>query len=236
MDRRFLGIIGVLVVLFVAIFAISQSGNGSSNNNSSTTKATHHVEGNGTKNVTLMEYGDYQCPICEAYYLPLKQAVAQYNNDIYFQFRNLPLSPNPHPNAFAAARAAEAAAKQNKFWQMHDKLYDNQNEWAPASNPQTFYNKYAQQIGLDLTKFKQDYASIEVNDAINADLAEFGKTGQDKATPTFYLNGVYLPNTGLVDPQTGAPSADKIGQAIQAAINKKSPTPASQNSNSTGTP
>jgi protein-disulfide isomerase len=245
MDKRFLGILGALVIIFAAIFAITQhsSSNSSNNNNASGTQPTHHIEGKGTSGVTLMEYGDYQCPICEAYYLPLKQAVAQYSDQIYFQFRNLPLSPQPHPNAFAAARAAEAAAKQNKFWQMHDKLYDNQTEWANAPNPQTFYNKYAQQIGLNVDQFKQDYASGEVNNAINADLAAFGKTGKEKATPTFFVNGVYLPNTGLVDPQTGAPSADKIGQAIQAEITKKNPsstptnnTPATQPTGSSGNP
>jgi protein-disulfide isomerase len=221
MDKRFLGIIGALIIIFVGIFAISQHSSNGSSNSGSSSKATNHVEGQGKAGVTLVEYGDYQCPICEAYYLPLKQAVSQYSDQIYFQFRNLPLSPNPHPNAFTAARAAEAASLQGKFWQMHDKLYEGQNDWAGASNPQTFFNQYAQQIGLDVNKFKTDFDSTGVNDSINADLAAFTKTGKDKATPTFFLDGKYLANTGLVDPQTGAPSVDKIGAALKAEIDAK---------------
>jgi protein-disulfide isomerase len=233
MDKRFLGILGALVIIFVGIFAISQKSSTGNNSNNNSSQATDHVEGQGQKGVTLVEYGDYQCPICEAYYLPLKQAVSQNSADIYFQFRNLPLSPNPHPNAFAAARAAEAAGLQNKYWEMHDKLYENQNEWAGAPNPQTFFNAYAQQMGLNVNQFKTDYASSKVNDAINADLNAFNKTGQDKATPTFFLDGKYLANTGLVDPQTGAPNADKISAMLKAEIAKKT---ASSSSSSPAAP
>jgi protein-disulfide isomerase len=233
MDKRFLGILGAIIIVFIGVFAISQKSDSSSSgsNNSSGSQATNHVQGNGAKGVTLVEYGDYECPICEAYYLPLKQMVSQYNNDIHFQFRNLPLSAI-HQNAFAGARAAEAAGLQNKYWQMHDKLYENQNQWATSSSPQDMFNTYAQQIGLNVTQFKQDYASSKVNDAINADLAVFDKTGQDKATPTFFLDGQYLANTALVDPQTGAPSADKIGAVVKAEIAKKNPSSSSSGSTS----
>jgi protein-disulfide isomerase len=236
MDRRFLGILGVIVIIFIGIFAISQkssSNNSGTKNNSS--QATNHVEGQGHKGVTLVEWGDYECPICEAYYLPLKEAVAQYSSDIHFQFRNLPLTAI-HQNAFAGARATEAAGLQNKFWQMHDKLYDNQNQWVSSSTPLDTFSTYAQQIGLNLNQFKQDYASSKVNDTINADLAIFDKTGKDKATPTFFLDGVYLANTGLVDPQTGAPSVDKINAVIKAEIAKKNPGASSSSSSSAASP
>jgi len=167
----------------------------------------------------LVEYGDYECPICEAYYQPVKQAVAKYSGDIHFQFRNLPLT-SIHPNAFAAARAAEAAGLQDKFWQMHDKLYENQNDWVSSSSPLDIFTTYATAIGLNVSQFKTDYASSKVNDAINADLAAFAKTGQEQATPTFYMDGTYLPNSQLVD-SSGVPTADKIGAAIQAEIDKK---------------
>ena len=227
MDKRFLGILGAIVVIFIAIFAISQnSSNNKSGGSGSTGQTTSHIEGNNAKGVTLVEYGDYECPICGAYYQPLKTAVAQYNNDIHFQFRNLPLT-SIHQNAFAGARAAEAAALQGKFWQMHDKLYENQDTsgatgWVVSKDPlNQYFVGFASQIGLNIGQFKTDYASSKVNDAINADLAAFGKTGQQQATPTFFLDGTYLPNTGLVDAQ-GAPTADKIGAAIKAEIDKKS--------------
>jgi len=222
MDKRFLGILGMIIIIFIAIFAISQNSNNSSGggNNSSGGQVTKHIEGKGQKGVTLIEYGDYECPICEAYYQPLKQVAAQYNNDIYFQFRNLPLTAI-HQNAFAGARAAEAASLQGKFWQMHDKLYENQNSWVSSSTPLDIFTQYAQQIGLNVSQFKNDYASNAVNDSINADISEFDKTHQEKATPTFFLDGRYIANTDLVDAQTGAPSVDKIGAVIKAEIDKK---------------
>jgi protein-disulfide isomerase len=234
MDKRFLGILAAIIIIFIGIFAITQhSNNNTSNKNSSTTQATHHVEGQGSSDVTLVEYGDYECPICEAYYQPLKQVVSQFNSQIVFQFRNLPLTAI-HQNAFAAARAAEAAGLQNKYWQMHDKLYENQNAWVPpVSNPLPIFQQYAQQIGLNVSQFNNDYSSSKVNDAINADLAAFAKTGKDQATPTFFLDGQFIDNTKVSDPSTGAPSVDKFAQLINAEIAKKTKSSTSNSSSST---
>ena len=223
MDKRFLGILAALIIIFGGIFVITQhSGNNTPGSTNSSTQPTRHVEGQGTKGVTLVEYGDYECPVCEQYYQPLKQVFSQFSTQIYFQFRNLPLTAI-HPNAFAGARAAEAAGLQNKYWQMHDKLYDNQNDWAGASNPQTFFDTYAQQIGLNVTKFDSDYSSSQVNNAINADLAAFAKTGQQQATPTFFLDGTYVANSELIDSQTGQPSPTQFASVINAEIAKKNP-------------
>lgn len=224
MDRRFLGILGAIVIIFIVIFAVASGGGSNNNGGSGSTKATSHIEGQGKAGVTLVEYGDYQCPICEQYYLPLKDAVSQYSDQIHFQFRNLPLT-SVHPNAFAAARAAEAAGLQNKYWQMHDKLYENQNGWAPLSDPKTAFDQYAGAIGLNITKFDSDYASSQVNGAINADLAAFSKTGQEMATPTFFLDGKVVSNGDLIDKTTGLPTADKIGAVIKAEIDKKTQSP-----------
>ncbi len=205
MDKRFLGILGALIIIFGGIFVVSQKSS-TSTGGGDANKATNHVTGKGQKGVTLMEYGDYQCPICGLYYPSVKQVTNQLNNDIYFQFRNLPL-PSLHKNAYAAARAAEAAGIQNKYWEMHDKLYENQAEWSENSAAQDIFNKYAQQIGLDVTKFKQDYAGSQVNSSINADLAAFAKTGQEQATPSFFINGKFVPNGDL-----GVPSKTNPGQ------------------------
>jgi protein-disulfide isomerase len=224
MDKRFLAILAVLVIIFGGIFIASQhSGNGSSTNNSNSgSKATNHLQGQNTKNVTLMEYGDYQCPICGAYYQPVKEALTpDMLKNIHFQFRNLPLT-SIHQNAFAAARAAEAAGLQGKYFEMHDKLYENQSAWSEGNSPISFFEKYAKDLGLNVTQFKADYTSDQVNDAINADSAEFAKTKQQQATPTFFLNGKYVPNTDLSDPATGAPSAEKVTKVINDAIAKQS--------------
>lgn len=222
MDKRFLSILGGIIVIFIVIFAITQTGNKSNNsgNNSSGSQPTHNVMGLGQKGVTLVEWGDYECPVCGDYYQAVKQVDAQFHNQIYFQFRNLPLTAI-HPNAFAAARAAQAAGLQNKYWQMHDKLYTNQDQWAGASNPQTNFDTYAQQIGLNVSQFNRDYASDQVNNSINADLAAFAKTGKEMATPTFFLDGKYVNNSELVDPQTGQPSVTQFANLLNAEIAAK---------------
>jgi protein-disulfide isomerase len=221
MDRRFLAILAGLVIIFGGIFVVSQNSN--SNGSSGSSKGgtpTNHVEGKGQKKVTLVEYGDYQCPICGAYYQPLKQVYDKYSNDIYFQFRNLPLI-SIHQNAFAAARAAEAAGMQNKYWEMHDMLYENQNSWSESKNALNVFQTYAKSLGLNVDQFKADYASDSVNKAVNADLSEFKKTGKDQATPTFFIDGQYVDNNEFSDPKTGAPSVDKFSEVLDKEIAKK---------------
>jgi protein-disulfide isomerase len=240
MDRRFLTILGAVIIIFIGIFAVSQNSSNKSNSGSSSNSqaGSNNVEGQGSSGVTLVEYGDYECPICGEYYQPLKQAVADNSSQIYFQFKNLPLT-SIHPNAFAGARAAQAAGMQGKYWEMHDKLYDNQNDWASSSNPQTIFAQYAKDIGLNVTQFNTDYASSKVNTTINADLAAFGKTGLPQATPTFFLNGTFLDNSKLVDPQSGTPSAAKISSVLKAEIAKKASAAkpaASQSAASSGNP
>jgi len=182
-------------------------------------KPTEHIEGNPGKSIVLIEYGDYQCPICGEFYPAVKQVVATYNGSIGFQFRELPLT-QIHNNAFAAARAAEAAGLQGKYFEMHDLLYENQNAWSKSSDPQLQFNAYAARLGLNLPKFKQDYASEQVNNAINADIAAFNKTGDEMATPTFYLDGKKLDNSKLFD-ASSHPSVAAFSQLIQAEIDRK---------------
>ncbi len=221
MDKRFLAILSVLIIVFGGIFVASQNSNSKAPGGGSATpdKATNHVIGEGKKNVTLLEYGDYQCPVCESYFPVVKQVLDTYKQDIKLQFRNLPLT-QLHPNAFAAARAAEAAALQGKFWEMHDMLYDQTNwqNWTEAKNSQTFFNTYAQQLGLDVAKFKTDYAGGQVNTSINADLAAFLKTGQEQATPSFFINGKPIQTSQVSD--TNGPSFAKFKKLIDAAIAK----------------
>ena len=219
MDKRLIGILAVIAAVFIGIAVLSGHSKKSTGSSNSSAQPTSHITGSGKTGVKLQEYGDYQCPVCEAYYQPLKQVVAKYSDQIFFQFSNLPLV-QVHPNAFAAARAAEAAGLQNKYWQMHDLLYDNQSTWASSRNPITFYNQYAQNLGLDMTKFKKDYASSQVNDYINADLAAFQKTGQEEGTPSFFLDGKYIANSQLVD-QNGLPSVDKFSAVIDKEIANK---------------
>lgn len=211
MDKRFWGIILVIILIFGGIIFFN---NKKEDNATKNVQATQHVTGNNKKNVTLIEYGDYQCPACGQYYPVVKQVVEKYKDDIKFQFRNLPLS-QIHPNAFASARAAEAASLQGKFWEMHDKLYDNQNVWSSGSNPADYFNQYAEDLGLNVAQFKTDFASSKVNATINADIEAFNKTGASMATPTFFLDGKRIDTTNTVESfskQIDAEIAAKNGQ------------------------
>lgn len=213
MSKQFWAILLVIVAVFIGVVAFSGKKDGSTSNNSN---PTSHVEGSNSTGVKLVEYGDYQCPVCALYYSAVKQVAATYNDKIEFQFRNLPLT-SLHPNAFAAARAAEAAGDQGKYWEMHDALYQNQSSWSQSSTPSTLFDGYAKSIGLNVTQFKKDFVSSKTNDAINADLAAFDKTGDEKATPTFYLNGKKLNLADLVD-SNNEPSVAKFTKVIDGAI------------------
>jgi protein-disulfide isomerase len=211
MSKQFLAVIVAVILLFVGIAVVSNHKTGGSGSGG-TGALTNHVEGLGKDNVTLVEYGDYQCPYCGEFYPTIKQIQAEYNQQ------------SLHPNAFAGARAAEAAAMQGKFWQMHDLLYDqnqvyyNSNEtantWISASDPSADFDQYAQSLGLNVTKFKTDYASTAVNDLINNDMNEGNKLGIN-ATPTFILDGKQLNIT--------TNTASVFEKYINAEIAKKAP-------------
>ncbi|MDQ3064647.1 MAG: DsbA family protein [bacterium] len=175
---------------------------------------SEHKYSEGTSGVVLTEYGDFQCPGCGAFYPTVKQVKEQYKDTVTFQYRHLPLESN-HPNARAAARAAEAAHLQGKFWEMHDMLFENQNAWRTSSDPLGTFTGYAQQMGLDTTKFAEDYKSSAVNSIINADIKEFEKTGADKSTPTFFLDGKLLEDLSN--------SAGYFQKLIDEAITAKNP-------------
>ena len=227
MDKRFMTVLAVIVIIFAGIFVFTKKSNDNGGSGGSNAQASHHVRGEGAKKVTLLEYGDYQCSVCLSYYPTVEKVIAKYNADIIYQFKNLPLSPTPHKNAFAAARAAEAAALQgeDKYWLMYHQLYDNQDPrglsgWVVSNDPlNQYFIDFANKIGLSEAQFKTDYASGKVNDTINADLSDFGKTGQSKGTPSFFINGTYIPNTELSD--DNGPSLEKFSKAIDAAIAKQ---------------
>ena len=220
MSKQFWIALLVIVALLGGIVIVTKHNQHTPNTTSgSAGQPTNHVEGSTSSGVTLIEYGDYECPICDEFFPAVKQITTLYSSKIVFQFRNLPLV-SIHQNAFAGARAAEAASLMGKFWEMHDLLYEEQTLWANSSNPQTYFDQFATQLGLNVATFNQDYASEQVNNAINADLAAFAKTGDEMATPTFYLDGTKLDNTKLID-TNGQPSVAAFQKLIDAEIAKK---------------
>jgi protein-disulfide isomerase len=189
MDKRFIVILVSIIVIFGGIFFYTRSKNTSNGGSNSSVQGTvsNHVQGTGTTGVTLVEYGDFQCPACGQYYPLLKQVQQKYGDKIVFQFRNFPLV-QIHQNAMAASRAAEAAGKQGKYWEMHDALYEQQSSWTSSSSPTAIFEAYAAQLGLNAAQFKTDMESDAVLGTINADI-KAGQAYKITGTPTFILDG-----------------------------------------------
>lgn len=194
MNKQFALVVTAVILGLVGIFALTGDKKTADNQNgqTSSTVASNHTVGAGNKKVTLTEYGDFECPACKQYF-PLVQAVKeQYKDDITFQFRHFPLT-QIHKNAMLGSRAAEAAGKQNKFFEMHDFLYQNQDDWAKSPSPNTILETIATQLGLNLDQFKSDMMSAETAAIINADI-KAGQALGANSTPTFVLNGRKIEN------------------------------------------
>jgi protein-disulfide isomerase len=141
-----------------------------------------HIQGPPTAPVTLLEYGDYQCPYCGQAYPIIKQVQKHLGNKLRFVFRNFPIT-QIHPHAQHAAEAAESAAAQNKFWEMHDHLYEHQ-----QALEDNHLEKYANKLGLDLAQFNHDMSSHAHAQRIREDFLSGVRSGVN-GTPTFYING-----------------------------------------------
>ena len=130
--------------------------------------------------VTLYEFSDFQCPHCKMASPYLKKVVEESNGKVKLAFKQYPLPG--HPKAREAAKAAIAAQKQGKFWEMHDLLFEKQEELQRAN-----FDDYAKKIGLDMAKFRADMASKETEQKLAADIAEGRAAGVD-STPSIYVN------------------------------------------------
>lgn len=198
---RFWVILTIVIVALGALFVATkpkESSNSTFSGDAKTVQEDDHVRGNRTAKVVLIEYGDLQCPACGSYYPILKELEEEFSENIAFVFRHFPLI-SIHPNAFSAARAAEAASKQGKFWEMHDRLFETQDVWGKvASNQQSLFEGYAEELSLNMDTFRTDFSGNAVADRINRDVAS-AKEFDVRSTPTFVLNGEKIENPGTID-------------------------------------
>ncbi len=170
-----------------------------------------HTHGPEDAPVTLEEFGDFECPPCGMLHPVLQTMEKEFGGRIRIIFREFPLVP-AHVHALAAARSAEAAGLQGKFWEMHDLLYDNQKVWHEAFDARPIFEDYAKRIGLNLEKFRSDLSSEAVAQRIFLDgkrARALGVTG----TPTVFINGREIPFESL--------APDKLRALIQAQLNAK---------------
>ncbi|HKX73588.1 MAG TPA: thioredoxin domain-containing protein [Candidatus Saccharimonadales bacterium] len=149
---------------------------------------TEHIIGRKDSVVSVVEYSDFQCPACRAYYPTVRQVIEKYGDRISFEYRHYPLV-SLHRNAFAAARASEAAGNQGKFWEMYQILFEDQSAWSEADNAPAIFEAYAKKLNLDLPMYTTAFASSKTSAAIYADMKEFDALGLPKSTPTFLING-----------------------------------------------
>jgi protein-disulfide isomerase len=145
-----------------------------------------NIRGPAEAPVTIEEFGDFQCPPCGMMSEPLNQIERDFTGKVRLIFRHFPL--DKHLNARRASQAAEAAGLQNRFWEMHDLLYREQEAWSNMSVPDGLFVSYATTLGLDPEKFRQDMESPEVNERVSADEMRAAKLGVT-LTPTVFVNG-----------------------------------------------
>ncbi len=165
-----------------------------------------YIKGKVGGTVTLVEYVDFECEACAAFFPLVKQLEKDFSNDLQIVIRYFPLPG--HRNGMTAALAVEAAGQQGKFFEMHDLLYTEQKKWGekPKPTPEVF-EAYAQQLGLDMEKYKAVVNSPETKARVERDM-ESGDALGNTGTPSFYLNGKKLqPN-----------SYEEFKQAVQAEI------------------
>jgi protein-disulfide isomerase len=164
--------------------------------------AEDHALGAADAPVTLVEYGDFDCPFCARAYPVVRQLVQRFGPRLRFVFRHNPRGEE-HPNAHAAAEAAEAAALQGKFWQMHDLLFERQNALQARD-----LEGYARELGLELDRFAADLRSPPVVKRVKDDQVGGLRSGVI-GTPTFFVNGVHFRDK---------PDFETLAAAIEAAL------------------
>lgn len=176
-------IITILIIVGVIAGAILLSGG----DDNTVGAQSNNFYGQEEGVLTVTEYGDFQCPACGGFYPIVKEVKEQFKDQIRFEFKHFPLV-QIHPNAMPAHRAAQAAASQGKFWEMHDMLYEQQQSWTDSSNPASVFEQYARDIGLDMDQYLSEVNTSEVLGVINADI-DAGKSLGANSTPTFTIDG-----------------------------------------------
>jgi protein-disulfide isomerase len=217
-----IGIVAFVAVILLLVGVKLGTGGGGSGDG----KGTGWFVGPESARAQLVEYADFQCPSCGAYFPLLKQLEMAYPEDLRVQFKHFPLV-SIHPNAMNAARAAEAAGRQGKFWEMHDRIFESQQNWSNSTNARGSFEVYARDIGLDMDRYGADFKDAAATSAINADRSDGSALGV-RGTPTFFLNGQKVE----IKSKTMAEALEEFKGLIEAAI-ASAPLP---DQNATSTP
>ncbi len=194
------GLFGFAVVggiIWISTLASNEKGSQSSGQNTTLSEllavqSDDYVKGNPNAPVTLVEYLDFECEACGAYFPLVKQLEQEFPNDLRIVLRYFPLPG--HANGLPAALAVEAAARQGKYKEMHDLLFTEQKNWGEKQKADpAIFEAYAQQLGLNMDQYRQDVVSESVRARVERDV-ESGKKLRNTGTPSFYLNGAKIQN------------------------------------------
>jgi protein-disulfide isomerase len=184
--------IGIVAIFGAVIFFYNTSRPATSNDELLAVKADDWIKGSSNPKVTLIEYLDFECESCGAYYPVMKKLSEEFGNEVRFIVRYFPL--DGHKNSMTSALAAEAAGNQGKFWEMHDKLFENQRSWGESRTSKADeFEKYAEDLGLDMTKFGKDVRDKDLKSRIARDRSSGINLGI-QGTPTFFLDGKKIKN------------------------------------------
>jgi len=194
-----------------------------------------NMMGSPTASVTIEEFADFQCGACASVHPVIKEITSTYGNRIRFIFRNYPLAIPGHEQAYEAATAAEAAGMQDraKFWAMQNLLLENQQTWSKNPNYRSIWEGYAQQIGLDVERFKADMAGEAAKKRVNDDMARARGLGID-STPTVLVNGKNIPLQSLTVPILRQVIDTEIQNAVKTAPANGAAAPATGTAPSAG--
>jgi len=173
-----------------------------------------HVRGRSDAPVTIIEFGDFQCPPCANLSEPINQLERDYRSRLRVVFRHFPLGNHLH--AREAALASEAADLQGRFWEMHDLLYREQSVWSKAQDVRVLFNAYAGMLGLNIDRFKKDIESEQAKARVESDEQKAVALGV-RTTPTIFINNHAVP-AALLNPPG-------LRGGIDAAL--RAPTPVS---------
>ena len=195
-------VVGIIIIIgFVVLLGGAETNTTTSNNR----------WGESQANIVVTEALDFGCPACAQFHPGITQYRSEFGDRVIFEARHFPIR-SLHPNALAAHRAAEAAAQQGKFWEMHDVLFEQRNLWITGitDNPVPQLEVFAQELGLDMDKFRLDFASATINSIINNDI-KLMKEMDVSSTPTFFLNGELIDNQVIL-------SSEKFSQLLEQAL------------------
>lgn len=180
------GIVAVTVVIIVAaVFFLSKPEKPVIVDSGKLVKEDSLKISSDSAKLTVVEFGDYQCPACGLAHPGIKKAISDYPGQVNFVFRHFPLAQ--HKNAELAAQAVEAAKLQGKLWEMHNKLYESQPEWETDPNALEIFKKYAGEFGINVEKFALDINNETIKQKIRNDVTDGVALGVN-STPTFYFN------------------------------------------------